>query len=187
MANTVGIVAIQGDFERHGVAVEACGGSVQWVKTPDDLAGVDRVIIPGGESTTVGKLMERFGLGAALVQRAQAGMPIWGTCMGMILMAREVVGHDQFRLGLLDITVERNAFGAQVHSFEDDVEFHPLAEKVRGVFIRAPIVVSYGPSVEVLSQFEGKVVAVRQGALVGTSFHPELTDDHRIHCWFLEL
>lgn len=187
MASKVGIVAIQGDFERHGVAVEACGGTVKWVKTPEDLAGVDRVIIPGGESTTVGKLMERFGLGPALVQRAQEGVPIWGTCMGMILMAREVVGHDQYRLGLLNITVERNAFGAQVHSFEDDVEFRPLGESVRGVFIRAPIVASMGDGVEVLSEFEGKVVAVRQGALVGTSYHPELTDDTRIHAWFLGL
>mgnify|MGYP003345386690 CR=1 FL=1 len=146
------------------------------------------MVIPGGESTTVGLLLQRFGLGDALRARAEEGMPIWGTCMGMILMAARVLGREgQYALGLLDIDVERNAFGAQVHSFEDEVSVNGLDEPVMGVFIRAPVVTRLGPDVEELARYEGKIVAVRRGKLVGTSFHPELTDDRRLHRWFLDL
>lgn len=184
----VGVVAVQGDFAMHITALRRADPSVevQEVRTPDDLVGVDRLILPGGESTTVGLLMQRFGLGDAILARAAAGMPIWGTCMGMILMAREVEGRDQYRLGLLDITVRRNAFGAQVHSFEDSVTVSGLGETL-GVFIRAPIVTQHGPEVEVLARYGDHVVAVRQGNRIGTSFHPELTDDPRMHAWFLSL
>lgn len=157
------------------------------VRTPEDLAGVDRVILPGGESTAVGLLMERFGLGEALQKAAAEGMPIWGTCMGMILMARDVRPRPQYSLNLLDIVVERNAFGAQVHSFEDAVAVDGLAEPILGVFIRAPIVAEVGAGVQELARYDGKVVAVRQGNRIGTSFHPELTDDVRMHAWFLSL
>jgi 5'-phosphate synthase pdxT subunit len=182
----VGIVAIQGDFEKHARAFEACGAVVRYVKVPEDLSEVDRAVIPGGESTTVGKLMQRHGLGDALVERTKAGMPLWGTCMGMILMAKEVEACEQYGLGLLDVTVRRNAFGAQVHSFEDEVCIKGFDRPVTGVFIRAPIVVRCGEGVEMLAEYEGATVAVRQGNLLGTSFHPELTDDARVHEWFLK-
>ncbi len=185
MGRTVGIVAIQGDFEKHARAFEKCGAAVRYVKTPEQLAEVDRIVIPGGESTTVGKLMQRFGLGDAIVERARAGTPLWGTCMGMILMANDVEAYDQYSLGLLDVTVRRNAFGAQVHSFEDEVCMIGFDRPVTGVFIRAPIVVRCGDGVEMLAEYESATVAVRQRNMLGTSFHPELTDDTRVHEWFL--
>ncbi|MBI5708420.1 MAG: pyridoxal 5'-phosphate synthase glutaminase subunit PdxT [Armatimonadetes bacterium] len=190
MSGAVGIVAIQGDFDMHWRAFLRCGvsgDSLKLVKTPEDLEGVGRVVIPGGESTTVGKLMERFGLGEALRSAAKGGMPIWGTCMGMILMANEIEDYDQCRLGVLDVTVRRNAFGAQVHSFEAEVPIVGFEGTLTAVFIRAPEVVRLGPGVEVLAEFEGRIVGVRQGKLVGTSFHPELTDDTRFHEWFRKL
>ncbi|MBS1708891.1 MAG: pyridoxal 5'-phosphate synthase glutaminase subunit PdxT [Armatimonadetes bacterium] len=190
VADVVGVLAVQGDFEKHLVAFRRCGvpdDRLRLVKTTEHLAGVDRLVLPGGESTTVGLLLQRFGLGPALIEFAQEGKPMWGTCMGMIMMAARVEDRKQYSLGVLDVTVRRNAFGAQVHSFEVDVPFKPLDETVTGVFIRAPIVVESGPAVEVLSEYEGKVVAVRQGNLVGTSFHPELTDDTSLHRWFLGL
>lgn len=188
MGGTVGVAAIQGDFERHIQSLFRAGASsVLEVRTPEDLAEVDRLILPGGESTTVGKLMQRFGLGSAIQERAVAGMPVWGTCMGMILMAQVINGFDQYTLELLDIDVERNAFGAQIHSFEDRVDMVGFDEPIDGVFIRAPIVTRTGTDVEVLALYNSKVVAVRQGKLLGTSFHPELTDDTRLHRWFLSL
>lgn len=161
--------------------------SLKLVKTPEDLLGVGRVVIPGGESTTVSKLMERFGLGEALQAAAKGGMPIWGTCMGMILMAKEIEDYDQYRLGVLDVTVRRNAFGAQVHSFEAEVPVCGFESPLTGVFIRAPEVVRLGEGAGALAEFDGRIVGVRQGKLVGTSFHPELTDDTRFHEWFLKL
>lgn len=179
----VGVIAIQGDFEKHATAFRQCSAEVVFVKYADQLSEVDRIVIPGGESTAVGKLMERFGLGEAI---KKSGLPVWGTCMGMILMAKEVTGCDQYSLDLLDITVSRNAFGAQVHSFEDEVCMQGIDLPVTGVFIRAPIATRLGDSVENLAEYKGKVVAVRQGDNLGTSFHPELTDDTRLHEWFLK-
>lgn len=186
---TIGIVAIQGDFELHANSVQraAPSVSVRYVRTPEELSGVDRLILPGGESSTVGKLMERFGLGEAIQRAAKDGMPIWGTCMGMILLASEVEDRDQYRLGILDITVRRNAFGAQVHSFETEVNMVGADTPVTGVFIRAPIVTRVGSGVDIVSEFDGQVVGVRQGKVLGTSFHPELTDDPRCHQFFLSL
>jgi len=185
----VGVVAMQGDFAKHIEALERCclapSGIVE-VRTPEDLAEVDRVILPGGESTTVGMLMERFGLGQALRERAAEDMPIWGTCMGMILMAHEVENRQQYTLDLLDVTIRRNAFGAQVHSFEDEVEVDGMEEPVMGVFIRAPVVTRTGEAQEI-ARYEGQIVAVRQGRRLGTSFHPELTEDTRMHEFFLGL
>ena len=179
----VGVVAIQGDFEKHAQAFARCGAEVAYVKTPSHLEGVDRIVIPGGESTTVGMLMQRFGLGDAIIS---SGLPVWGTCMGMILMADKIKGHEQYSLHLLDVTVERNAFGAQVHSFEDDITVKGIDTTVTGVFIRAPIIVEYGKEVEVLAVYDDKIVAVREGNRLGTSFHPELTDDTQLHEWFLK-
>lgn len=187
----VGVASIQGDFEKHLQAVRRVpgfAGEAIEVRTPEELEGVDRLILPGGESTTVGMLMDRFGLGAAIKARAGAGMPVWGTCMGMILMAADVSGRpDQYSLGLLDITVERNAFGAQVHSFEDSIDVEGLSEGVTGVFIRAPVVTRLGDGVRAIARYDGKVVGVQSGVLLGTSFHPELTEDTRLHAYFLSL
>lgn len=186
----VGVIAIQGDFDRHVSALRRASSSVEpvEVRTPEDLATVERAILPGGESTTVGLLMQRYGLGDALKEAAAGGMPLWGTCMGMILLAVGVEGRpDQYTLGLLDVDVRRNAFGAQVHSFETTVEVKGLEDGVDSVFIRAPIVTRLGEGVEPLAEHEGRVVAVRQGPVLGTSFHPELTDDSRLHEWFLRL
>jgi pyridoxal 5'-phosphate synthase pdxT subunit len=188
VATKIGVLAVQGDFSKHMEAYESAGvppHELQEVRTVDDLAQVDRLTIPGGESSTVGLLLERYGLGPAIIERAQAGMPVWGTCMGMILMANEVEERDQYRLGLLEITVRRNAFGAQVHSFEDEVAMVGLDHPVMGVFIRAPIVTRVGEGVTVLSTYDDKIVGVRQGSCLGTSFHPELTSDTRLHEWFL--
>ena len=186
----VGVIAIQGDFDKHRDALDRTntkGLEVVEVRTPEELASVNRAILPGGESTTVGLLMDRYGLGRALKQAGRAGMPLWGTCMGMIMLATDIEDREQYTLGLLDVTVRRNAFGAQVHSFEDEVTIRGLQEPVTGVFIRAPIVTRVGPSTEVLSEYEGKIVAVKQGKIIGTSFHPELTDDIQMHQWFLTL
>ena len=186
----VGVIAIQGDFEKHKEALHRTGADgleVKEVRTPEELALVERAILPGGESTTVGLLMQRYGLGDALVQAGREGMPLWGTCMGMIMLAAEIEDRKQYSLGLLDITVRRNAFGAQVHSFEDEVSLEGLDKPVTGVFIRAPIVTRIGPDAKVLCEYHGKVVGVQQGKVIGTSFHPELTDDIRLHQWFLTL
>ena len=187
----VGVVAIQGDFQKHIESLRRVGlpdSDILEVRSPQDLDLVERLIIPGGESTTVGKLLERFGLGEAIQRRANQGLPIWGTCMGMILMASSVEDRpNQYSLNLLDIQVKRNAFGSQVNSFEDAVEVEGIEQPVMGVFIRAPIVTRVGSGVQAISSYAGHTVAVRKGSLLGTSFHPELTDDVRMHEWFLSL
>lgn len=191
MANVVGVLSVQGDFEKHIEALIRAGhpaADIHEVRTPEALAAVHRLIIPGGESTTVGMLLERYGLAAAVRERVAQGMPVWGTCMGMILLAKTIEDRpNQPTLGLLDIAVRRNAFGAQVHSFEDEVKFAGLEEPVLGVFIRAPIVIAVGDGVEIKARYEDKIVAVQSGNVLGTSFHPELTTDTRLHSYFCEL
>ena len=187
MSSSVGVLAIQGDFEKHQEALAELGIDARPVRTIEQMEGIDRLIIPGGESSTTGLLLERYGLGELLRTRISDGMPVWGTCMGMIMLAAEVEGRDQYALKVLDITVRRNAFGAQVHSFEDEVVVKGLDEPVLGVFIRAPIVTRIGPGVEAIAEYEGKVVGVRCGAILGTSFHPELTNDRALHRLFLSL
>ena len=183
----VGVLAVQGDFAKHQEALDRIGVNNLEVRTVEDLSKATHLILPGGESTTVGLLLQRYGLGEAIKARAEAGMPIWGTCMGMILLAREVEGRDQYTLGLLDVTVRRNAFGSQVHSFEAPVRVASMEAEVMGVFIRAPVVTRLGPRVETLCEFEGQIVGVRSGNRIGTSFHPELTEDDRMHAWFCGL
>lgn len=185
-----GILALQGAVEEHRQALAACGAEPVEVRTPEDLAGVDCLIIPGGESTTIGKLLDRFALLEPIRSRARAGMPLWGTCAGLILLAQEVTAGlpGQPLLGLLDAQVERNAFGRQVDSFEADLEVPVLGPApFPAVFIRAPLPRRLGPEVEVLARHDGQPVAVRQGSLLGTSFHPELTGDNRFHRYFLGL
>jgi 5'-phosphate synthase pdxT subunit len=185
---TIGVLALQGDFAEHMATLTRIGVDTREVRKAGDLEGVDALIIPGGESTTIGKLMARYGLDEAIRARAKQGMPIYGTCAGLILLAQEIEGSDQPRLGLMDIAVIRNAFGRQIESFEADIPFAPTPEQpVRGVFIRAPIVARVGAGVQTLSVFDGKIVAVQQGNLLATAFHPELTDDTRVHRYFLTL
>ena len=184
----VGVLALQGDFAEHLAMLARIGVDAREVRKVGDLEGVDALIIPGGESTTIGKLMARYGLDEAIRARVKQGMPIYGTCAGLILLAQAIEGSDQPRLGLMDIAVIRNAFGRQIESFEADIPFAPTPEQpVRGVFIRAPIVARVGAGVQTLSVFDGKIVAVQQGNLLATAFHPELTDDTRVHRYFLSL
>jgi 5'-phosphate synthase pdxT subunit len=181
----VGVLALQGDVVEHMRALAAGGTRAREVKTERDLAAVDALIIPGGESTTVTKLLNRFGLVAPIKARVHAGMPLWGTCMGMIVAAHDVAGLDQETLDLIDITVRRNAFGRQIASAEVELPI-PVLGRVPfpAIFIRAPWIERAGPGVEVLATHEGHGVFVRQGNVMGTSFHPELTADPRVHRFF---
>lgn len=171
-------------MREHLAAVAGAGAVGVPVRTREELERVDALIIPGGESTTVGRLLERFELMEPVRRRAEEGMPLFGTCTGLILMAREIRGSDQPRLGLLDVEVERNAFGRQVDSFEVDLKVSALGDPpMRAVFIRAPRVTRVGPGVEVLASLSEGAVLVRQGNLMGCAFHPELTGDTRLHAW----
>lgn len=185
---TIGVLGLQGDVEEHLAMLEQLKVDAIRVKTPQELRSVDALIIPGGESTTVAAMLNRFGLAKPLLDRVKKGLPVWGTCMGMIVMAEKVVDSDQPTLGLLHITVKRNAFGRQIESAEVPLEISGLGGKpFPGVFIRAPWIESTSNNAKVLASLDGKGVMVRQGNLLGTSFHPELTDDPRIHKLFIDL
>jgi 5'-phosphate synthase pdxT subunit len=180
-----GVLALQGDFREHAAMFAVCGATPVEVRTPEHLASVDVLAIPGGESTTITKLARAGGLVEPLRARAAAGMPILGTCAGMIVMAREVADGEPL-LGILDITVERNAYGRQVDSFEADLDVRGTG-LVRGVFIRAPVVSRVGDGVEVLAEHEGTAVLVRQATLLAATFHPEIAGDARLHAELLKL
>jgi pyridoxal 5'-phosphate synthase pdxT subunit len=191
---TIGVLALQGDVREHVTALERLGVAALGVRRPAELEACDGLVIPGGESTTMAKLARIFDLFEPLQKRIGAGMPALGTCAGMIMLAERVVDGTagQETLGGLDITVRRNAFGRQVDSFEGDLDFAGLDAPVHAVFIRAPWVESVGPDVEVLARVEqgeavGRIVAVRQGPLMATSFHPEVGEDARIHRLFCDL
>ena len=184
----VGVLALQGDVVEHIAALERAGADAIAVKTREDLDRIDGLVIPGGESTTVMKLLARFGLGEPIQARVRSGMPLWGTCMGMIVAAHDVAGLDQPTLGLIDITVRRNAFGRQNESAEVQLPIAVLGEKpFPAIFIRAPWIERVGPSVELLAERDGHGVMVREGHVLGTSFHPELSNDERVHAYFLKL
>lgn len=184
----IGVLSLQGDFEKHIAMFTAIGADAFSLKTVRDLALVDAVVLPGGESTTIGKLLSRFGLFEELGKRLGAGLPAMGTCAGLILLAKDLVKYDQPRFGALDVEVTRNAYGPQVESFEADVAVPVLGDvPVRAVFIRAPKITRVGKPVEVMASFEDKPVIVRQGKVFGLCFHPELTIDSRIHEYFLSL
>jgi len=188
----VGVLAVQGDVREHLAALTASGARVCAVRRAGELAAVDALVLPGGESTTMDKLIRTFDLREPLLARLRGGMPAYGSCAGMILLADRVVDAvpGQQTLGGLDITVRRNAFGRQVDSFEADLQVDGItggAPPVRGVFIRAPWVEQVGESVEVLATHDGRIVAVRQGTLLATSFHPEITGDPRVHGLFVEM
>jgi len=182
----VGVLGLQGDFREHLRMLAALGAEPSLVRTPDDLDRVEGLIIPGGESTTIGKLADRLGLISPLRQRIEDGMPAYGTCAGMILLANALTEGTQPLLGVLDVVVERNAFGRQNESFEADLEIEGLAEPFHAVFIRAPWVTKLGGRVEVLAIVDDHPVMVRQDHVLATAFHPELTGDDRIHRMFVE-
>ncbi len=207
------MLALQGDVREHARALEECGARVIAVRRPSELASVDGLVIPGGESTTMDKLSRIFGMREPLMERIAAGMPVYGSCAGMIMLAKEIAdpatdqaGYPQQTLGGLDITVRRNAFGRQVDSFETELDFHGLApageleSPLHAVFIRAPWVERVGPEVEVLASVklpgavqndridaEVRAVAVRSQHLLATSFHPEVTGERRIHELFIRM
>jgi pyridoxal 5'-phosphate synthase pdxT subunit len=183
----VGVVGVQGDVREHVRALEAAGVTGTIVKHRDEIDGVDAFVLPGGESTTIGKLLDRFGLLEPLTERVRAGVPLYGTCAGMILLANEIVGDEgaPHRLGVMDIAVRRNAYGRQIDSFEADLDIAGLDAPLRAVFIRAPIVERTGPDVEVLARHDGVPVILQQGRMLASSFHPEMTDDHRVHELFV--
>ena len=180
-----GVLALQGDFREHALVFADLGASPVEVRTPADLASVDVLAIPGGESTTISKLARSAELVQPIVERANGGMPILGTCAGMIVMAEHVEDGEPL-LGLVDVTVRRNAYGRQIDSFEADVEVDGIEHPVRGVFIRAPVVEFVGDHVRVLASLEGHPVVLEQGNLVLASFHPELVGETGLHRYLLE-
>ena len=187
-APVVGVLALQGDVDEHVHALEFSGARAVAVKTVAALDAVDALVVPGGESTTVIRLLDRFALAKPIVERVRDGMPFWGTCMGMIVASAEVAGLEQRTLGLIDIRVRRNAFGRQIASEEIDLAIPALGEEpFPAVFIRAPWIEYAGPSVEILAEHGGHGVFVRSGNVIGTSFHPELTDDDRVHRYFVDI
>jgi pyridoxal 5'-phosphate synthase pdxT subunit len=192
-APEIGVLAVQGDVREHLVALRAVGARVRTVRRPDELSALDGLVIPGGESTVMDKLVRAFDLYAPLTEAIRSGLPVFGSCAGMIMLADRVLDgrSDQQTLGGLDITVRRNAFGRQVDSFETDLRIGVIGEKpLRAVFIRAPWVEDWGPSVDVLADVErdgtSHPVAVRSGSLLATSFHPEVTGDLRVHAYFVD-
>jgi 5'-phosphate synthase pdxT subunit len=175
---TVGVLALQGDFAAHRTMLEGLGAEVREVRVPSDLDGLDGLVMPGGESTTMTLGIEREGLAAPLRDFHAAGRPIFGTCAGLIMLDRE-------HLGIMDIVAARNAFGRQVHSFEEDLDLGLDGGPMRAVFIRAPLIAEHGPGVEVLARVDGHPVAAREGTVLAISFHPELSGDARLHERFL--
>ncbi len=185
---TTGILALQGAFHEHAVALEKCGATARKVRRRRDLAGLDALVIPGGESTTIGKLMVSYHLLDEIKGLGAEGLPMLGTCAGLVMLAREVVDGDQPLLGLMDIKVRRNAFGRQVKSFEAALDVQALGEDpFPGIFIRAPWIESAGPGVDILAEYDGHGIAARQDKMLVTAFHPELTDDLRLHELFLRM
>ena len=185
----VGVLALQGDVQEHLLAVRGCGAEASTVRTPDELESVDALILPGGESTTMNRLLKVFDLEMPLRERLADGMPTLSTCAGLILMSREVLDGrpDQIALGILDVSVRRNGYGRQVESFEADIPIAPLGvAPFRAVFIRAPLIEEAGPDADVIASFGNNPVAVAQGPHIGLCFHPEMTDDLRLHQLFLE-
>jgi pyridoxal 5'-phosphate synthase pdxT subunit len=185
----IGVLALQGDVREHLEALESAGATPVEVRTAAHLEEVEALVVPGGESTTIGKLLDRFELLEPLKERANGGMPLFGTCAGLILMANEIVGGQDapHRLGVMDVGVRRNAYGRQVDSFESTLQVSGLDDPFTAVFIRAPVIERVGKSVEVLATSDDVPVLVRQGNLVAASFHPEMTGDARLHEMFVEI
>jgi 5'-phosphate synthase pdxT subunit len=183
----IGVLALQGAFREHRRAFERLGAEVGEVRLPRHLDDIAGVVIPGGESTTMAKLMSSYGLDSALHDFASQGGAVWGTCAGAIMVASEIAGRpEQPTLALMDLTVERNAYGRQIASFEADLELAGMGAPFHTVFIRAPRMARVGPGVEVLGSYAGDPIMVREGRVLATVFHPELSGDDRVHRYFLE-
>jgi 5'-phosphate synthase pdxT subunit len=185
----VGILALQGAVREHADAVRALGAEAVLVRLPSDLQGLDALILPGGESTTMRRLIDRYGLREPILAMAREGRPMLGTCAGMILLSSRTAEGEEPVLPLLDVTVQRNAYGRQLDSHEADLAIPAIGEEpLRGIFIRAPVLAETGPDVEILARDDqGRPIAVRQGRVLATAFHPELTDDRRLHRLLLEM
>lgn len=183
----IGVLALQGDFQEHCAVLRRLGVAAPEVRLPEQLEDLSGIVLPGGESTTIGKLATDYGLVGALREFSRS-RPVWGTCGGLVFMAKEV-GMEQPILGIMDVVVQRNAFGRQVDSFEEDLQINGIeGGPFPGVFIRAPVITSVGEGVEILCRLsDGRIVAVREGNLLATSFHPELTGDDRLHRYFLDM
>jgi len=183
----IGVLALQGAFLEHQYMLDKCGVLTRQVRKPSELEDVDALVIPGGESTTMGKLLKSFNLMQPIIERANIGMPILGTCAGLIMLAKQMRNSQQETLALMDIEVERNAYGRQVDSFEMDLVIPVLgAEPYRAIFIRAPYITEVSEGVNVLARCDDKIVCASQGHFLATAFHPELTNDLRIHRYFIE-
>ncbi|MCQ6530695.1 pyridoxal 5'-phosphate synthase glutaminase subunit PdxT [Bacillus mycoides] len=183
----IGVLGLQGAVREHVKSVEASGAEAVVVKRIEQLEEIDGLILPGGESTTMRRLIDKYAFMEPLRTFAKSGKPMFGTCAGMILLAKTLIGYEEAHIGAMDITVERNAFGRQKDSFEAALSIKGVGEDFVGVFIRAPYVVNVAGDVEVLSMHGERMVAVRQGPFLAASFHPELTDDHRVTAYFVEM
>lgn len=182
----IGILGLQGAVREHARAVEECGARTIVVKRAEQLAEIDGLILPGGESTAMRRLIDKYELMEPLQEFGKSGKPLFGTCAGLILMAKHIHGEDS-HLGLMDIRIERNSFGRQKDSFEAEIPVAGIGDSMTAVFIRAPHIMEAGENVEVLAKYEGRIVAAREGQFLGCSFHPELTDDNRLTAYFLEM
>lgn len=183
----IGVLALQGAVREHIRQIQSLGCEAIEVKSLDHLYGLDGLVLPGGESTTMRKLLDRYQLLAPIRSMAKQGVPMFGTCAGLILLAKEIVGYKEAHLGLMDVVIERNSFGRQVDSFEVELDAEQIGEGIPAVFIRAPHIVSVGPNVEVLAEYEGRIVLAKEGQYLGCSFHPELTEDTRLMQYFIDM
>ena len=183
----IGVLALQGAVREHVKCLEADGVEVITIKEVHQLEEIDGLVFPGGESTTMRKLIDKYEFFEPLKQFGESGKPVFGTCAGLILMTKSLVGQDAGHLGFMDMTVQRNAFGRQRESFETDLMVTGVGEDIRAVFIRAPLITEVGEDVEILSKFNGEIVVAKQDHYLACSFHPELTDDHRFHQYFVEM
>lgn len=188
MKKKIGVLAIQGAFREHCRTLQKLGVEAVEVRSADDLKGISGLIIPGGESTAIGKQLEIDGFGDKIVKLANEGFPIFGTCAGMVLLSKNIDQSKQYSLGLLDTTVKRNAFGRQIASFEADLSVKGLqGGDLRAVFIRAPYILKASPEVDILAEYDGKIVFIRENNILASAFHPELTEDTRVHQYFLDI
>lgn len=183
----IGVLALQGAVREHAKCLESPGTEVIIVKKVEQLDDIDGLVFPGGESTTMRKLIDKYGFFEPLKQFGEQGKPIFGTCAGLILMSKQIVGQPEGHLGFMDMTVQRNAFGRQRESFETNLIVTGVGDDVRSVFIRAPLIVEVDETVEILSKFNDEIVVAKQDHYLACSFHPELTDDHRFHQYFVEM
>lgn len=180
----IGVLALQGAFIEHQHAFERCGSECMQVRSAKEIEEIDGLVIPGGESTTIGRMLREYNLGSVILGRAVQGLPIWGTCAGMILLAKDIADSDQYRLGLMDMRVKRNAYGRQLDSFESELDIEGLG-LARGVFIRAPYVETVWNDAKALCTYQDRIVMAEQGQYLATAFHPELTDSLDVHKYFL--